>query len=132
MALWASIGLVVAGGAVSSVAADEKRLTGDEIRKLYTGARIYWSGQAYGGPLGVRIYQVDFKPGGALEGLVGVDQYVGGRETGTWWVAGDTLCVKWTKWFQGRQGCFGVTFDGEKSRWYRFDGKRVGEVKVAR
>ena len=132
MGLEVSISLVAMVLAIHSAAAEEKRLTGGEIRNLYTGARVYWPGQAYGYSLGQRIYQVDFKPGGALEGLMGVDQYVGSKETGTWWIAGDTLCIKWTKWFKGRQGCVGVTFDGEKSGWYRPDGQRVREVKLVR
>ena len=132
--------VLVAGALAIQPAANagEKRLTGDEIKSLFTGARIYWPKPSLDyWSTTPPIVQVDFKPGGIVEGLVGVGTTSGadvtyGQESGTWWVSGDMFCWQWNSWWEGRRGCFSISFDGEKARWYRGDGELAGEAKLAR
>ncbi len=93
--------------------AGEQKLTGAEIKAAYSGAKITFTG-----PEGTlfTVWKADgTMTGNTKSGFAG--------DNGKWWVKGDKLCRKWTFWIAGKkEGCFGVTLDGAKIKWWRADG----------
>ncbi|MDX1575378.1 MAG: tetratricopeptide repeat protein, partial [Kiloniellales bacterium] len=102
----------------------EGHMTGEQIRAAV-------SGQTYVDTLPAHYAGTTmiFEPTGALVGFpqVGspVEQF--GRDEGNWWVDGDRFCRKWTRWQNGRTGCFSFVRDGEAIKWIN----RYGEFHSA-
>lgn len=120
---------VVAG---SPATAEAKKLSGEEIKTAFAGSRLYIELK---GRFTLRttapILQMDFKPGGILEGIATIDQHVIQKDIGQWRVAGDTLCRKWSRWGNGKEECFGIELDGDRAFWHRPDGT-VERTQLAR
>lgn len=110
-------------------AAGAQNLSGNEIKQLVSGQRIYLST-----PFGVElplVYQTNGAVVGNISGI-SVARMLTPRETGKWWVQGNVLCQKWPTWYSGRQFCFALRRIGPgQFSWLRDDGKsgtaRIGE-----
>ena len=104
-------------------------LTGQEIRSLIAGKRIYLA-TPFGGEFPL-LYKADGSVDGSGE-AIGLGRYIRPTDSGRWWIAGDRLCQQWTSWYDGRQFCFTLR-EGKGSRllWTRDDGlsgrARVGD-----
>ena len=44
------------------------------------------------------------------------------KDQGKWWVKGNRLCQKWTRWLDSAENCIRIKIDGEKLTWRRDDG----------
>lgn len=107
--------------------ASSQLLSGKEIKSTVAGKRIYLAV-----PLGGEL-PLHYKSNGRVDGsgeAVGLGRYLAPKDSGRWWVAGNSLCQKWQKWYDGRQFCFTLEKVGpEKLRWRRDDG-RSGVARI--
>jgi hypothetical protein len=53
------------------------------------------------------------------------------QDHGTWWVEGDHVCQRWSKWLDGRSLCFSFTTDGRIVHWRSTDGQQGTAVIAA-
>lgn len=53
------------------------------------------------------------------------------QDHGTWWVEGDHVCQRWSKWLDGRSLCFSFTMDGRNVHWRSSDGHEGTAVIAA-
>lgn len=51
-------------------------------------------------------------------------------DLGRWWVAGDQLCHKWIRWFNGEPQCMRLSREGSTIRWRSQDGN-TGTAAIA-
>lgn len=87
-------------------------LSGAEVREAYSGHRYY--GETPSG----NVFILDYHEDGSMRGVAPRDV-----DNGEWWVDGDQLCRKWTRWQERKpEECFYVVRDGSNMRWYRNDG----------
>lgn len=96
-------------------------LSGDEIRRLVTGKRIYLAT-----PLGGEI-PLYYAPDGTVDGsgeAVGLGRWLKPTDRGRWSVDGNRLCQQWQTWYNGERMCFTLTSAGEgRVRWVRDNGE---------
>jgi hypothetical protein len=124
-----TIGLAALALLAGPAEAEMKKLTGVEIKTAFSGARAYSTVE------GGRIFQVDYKPDGTIEGLLEgrVNARQGGRsDTGKWWVDGDTLCRKWSSFGEGKEDCASVALNGTDFSMYRKDGALLISGKLSK
>lgn len=113
---------VLAGMAIlaASAASASEKLSGDELKRTVSGKGIYLA-TPFGGE-----FPLNYRANGVVDGsgkAVGLGKYMQPTDSGTWWVDGERLCQKWKSWYDGKQFCFTVTSNGEKSiGWKRDDG----------
>lgn len=50
---------------------------------------------------------VVMKPNGTVSGTTANE-----KDSGTWKLSGNRLCIAWTKWLNGKNRCSGLTTDG--------------------
>ena len=70
-------------------------------------------------------YEEDFLPGGTVQGRSVSSQDFTTRlfDTGRWEIIGNSMCITWNNWKDGRQNCFGVIYDpGARSYRYAANG----------
>ena len=97
-------GLLILAGAPRSFVGQDA-LTGAEITQHFSGARIY-------GRTGLTDYQVFYRPNGEMVGTS-----PNGRDSGRWWVKGNTLCRKRKWWWGSMEACFEIAIDGGVAMW---------------
>lgn len=110
----------------TSAAAAPSPLSGEAIRETVSGATV-----EIDTPLGTKLpirYSDDGRMAAEAPGLA----FVLGSpaDSGRWWIAGDRLCHKWTRWFDGDVQCLRLGRDGARYVWQRDDGK-TGTATVA-
>ncbi|MFM1816887.1 MAG: hypothetical protein RLZ98_3582 [Pseudomonadota bacterium] len=70
---------------------------------------------------------IRYRANGTMAGSVGVmlSNYTGSKsDTGKWWITGNRLCQKWSKWLDGRSHCYTMRKVGDKRvSWSRDDGR---------
>ncbi len=127
--------MVVAGFAAAPAMANEgalgasQTLSGDQIRKLVTGKRIYLAT-----PLGGEI-PLFYAPSGTVDGsgeAIGLGRWLKPKDTGRWWVENDRLCQQWTSWYDGARMCFTLTSVGEGRVAWRRDNGESGIARLGR
>ncbi len=96
--------------------AGEKKLTGDEIKAAFSGAKTSIT-------TGLGTFLHVWKADGTMTGEEEQTGYW--QDEGKWWVNSDRFCRQWTYWIGGKAECFGVTLDGELVKWWRADGSQV-------
>ncbi len=103
-------------------AAEAKPLSGEEIRQLVTGKRIYLST-----PLGGEL-PLYYQPNGSVNGsgeAIGLGRFFAPRDSGRWFITGNRLCQQFEKWYDGQRLCFTVTDLGNnRIRWVRDNGEQ--------
>ena len=87
-------------------------LAGQRLKDFAEGATLEgkWAGKDFAHYYGV---------GGGAWARSGGEK----AETGSWRIAGDRLCVKWTQSMGGKESCYAVLRKGDEVRGYDADGK---------
>jgi hypothetical protein len=100
-------------------------LSGQEIGNLLAGATIELDT-----PTGTKL-PVRYGRDGKLSGDAGdLAWYLGSAtDRGRWWVAGDELCHKWSRWFSSETQCLRLRKEGRVIRWRKQDGN-AGTAKI--
>lgn len=94
--------LIAALAATSPVAADEKKLTTDEIKQAFDGNSIH-------GMWGDTEYYSYFDPSGFTDYAT-----KGGTDRGHWRAAHDQYCSKWQ---MSGESCYDILRDGDRIIW---------------
>jgi hypothetical protein len=104
--------------AAAPAAAEPVSLSSGAIRDTVTGSVLELDT-----PLGTKI-SVHFSKDGRLLGEAGaLAFYLGSTsDRGRWWIAGDQLCHKWTRWFDAEAHCLRLRKDGARLLWRQDDG----------
>jgi hypothetical protein len=106
-----------------------EKMTAADLRKEIIGKRIYLAT-----PLGGEL-PLFYRRGGKVDGsgeAIGLGRYLAPKDTGRWWISGDSLCQKWQEWYDGKTQCFVITRAGGKNiRWKRNDGLS-GTARIGR
>ena len=104
--------------AATMVVAQSAGLSGQQINDLIAGATI-----EIDTPAGTKL-PVRYTREGRLFGEArDLAWYLGSAEDiGRWWVAGDQLCHKWTRWFNAEPQCMRLSNEGRAIRWRSQDG----------
>jgi hypothetical protein len=91
-----------------------RKLSGDEVMKLVSDGKIE-------GDNGKFIFTNWLKPDGTLAGescYSGTGCREQGRDSGTWRISGDALCLKFQRWGDGRETCRDIeALEGNKYRY---------------
>lgn len=107
-------------------ARDEGYMQAGEIRRTIADARILLQF-----PLGE--FPLTYRSDGTVTGdgrKFGLGRFLAPRETGRWWLEGNSLCQQWSTWYEGRVFCFKLQkLDEDTLRWLRDDG-RVGRARI--
>ncbi|MDP3525890.1 MAG: hypothetical protein Q8S27_15040 [Hoeflea sp.] len=107
--------------------ASAEQLAGSELKQFVTGKRVYLA-TPFGGE-----FPLNYKSSGSVTGdgtALGLGRFLAPKETGRWWVQGETLCQQWPSWYDGKPSCFRITKTGERSlTWQRDDG-RSGKARI--
>jgi hypothetical protein len=105
--------------AAFSAQAQAGPLSGEEIKNLIGGKRVYLST-----PLRIEL-PLYYKSNGTVVGNISGFSFARlftPKESGRWWIQGSRLCQKWPTWYKGRQFCFTISKIGEtKISWTRED-----------
>ena len=73
----------------------------------------------------VHYNTIAYSADGGMSGVAGHrDEY---RDTGTWWVDGDTFCRQYTAWLDGKAACFSVSLDGDAIEFHEPSGMFVSD-----
>jgi hypothetical protein len=103
----------------ASVGAHAGPLSGEEIKSLIGGKRVYLST-----PLRIELplyYKSDGTVVGNISGFSMASMFTP-KEAGRWWIEGARLCQKWPTWYKGKQFCFTISKLGDaKIAWTRDD-----------
>jgi hypothetical protein len=103
----------------ASVQAQAGPLSGEEIRTLIGGKRVYLST-----PLRIELplyYKSDGTVVGNISGFSMASMFAP-KEAGRWWIEGARLCQKWPTWYKGKQFCFTISKVGDtRIAWTRDD-----------
>lgn len=88
-------------------------LTSSELQRLAPGRYV------------VTLYNavsmtVTMKPNGTVLGSAEA-----GRDTGTWTLSGNKLCIAWHKWLGGHARCSGLVSDGRQYHGNGFTFRRI-------
>lgn len=75
-------------------------------------------------PMGFKL-PIQHADDGSMSGEAGgLSFYLGSAtDTGRWWIAGDRLCYRWTRWFKSEARCMKVRRDGSRIEWEKEDGE---------
>lgn len=106
---------------VSTVQADGKKLSGDGIKALLSGASVSGT-TSKGAP-----YRVMYNADGTVS--LATEYF---SDTGTWRIKGDTYCAKWKTIRRGNEACFSMVSHGDVDyHFINVDGKgRTQDGKV--
>lgn len=112
----------------TSSASEARKLSGEELKALVTGRIVYLSA-----PLGGE-FPLNYQPNGTVTGdgqSVGLGRFFAARETGRWFIRGETLCQQFPTWYRGERLCFTVQDLGNRRiRWIRDNGE-TGVARIA-
>jgi hypothetical protein len=88
-------------------------IKGSEITSLVSGALVKLDT-----PLGKKI-PIQYLADGRISGNAGeLASYLGSpSDHGRWWVSGNELCHKWSKWFSGELQCLRLSKQGDRIHW---------------
>ena len=113
---------------IASAAAEGRKLSGDEIRSVVSGATVYATS--------VKGYAIMEKMN--TDGSTSATAGVSWSDTGVWSIEGDTWCLQWKKIRKGKKGCFELfQIDDENFRLIgpigaREDTRHRPEIKIYR
>lgn len=117
--LWAATAMTVTW-------AQSPGLSGQQISDLVAGTTVEIDTPA-GTKLPIRYAQEGRLSGEARD----LAWFLGSpADLGRWWVAGDQLCHKWIRWFNGEPQCIRLSKEGSTIRWRSQDGN-TGTAAIA-
>ena len=120
--------LVTAGALTIAVASERSVLKGDEIREIVAANRIYLAT-----PLGGEM-PLNYRAGGKVDGsgeAIGLGRFFRPKDSGRWWIAGDSLCQQWQTWYDGARMCFTLQRVGANGLIWRRDNGESGKARFA-
>jgi Peptidase M15/Bacterial SH3 domain len=114
------------GSAATMAWAQSPGLSGQQITDLVAGTTV-----EIDTPTGTKL-PVRYTAEGRLAGEARDLAWFLGSPTdlGRWWVAGDQLCHKWIRWFNGEPQCMRLAKEGSTIRWRSQDGN-TGTAAIA-
>lgn len=121
------VGLSTMVGAPVWVHASGEALSGDAIKSMVNGKRIYLKV-----PLGGE-FPLFYQSNGQVTGdgsALGLGKYFAPKETGKWFVRGDQLCQQFPTWYNGKVSCFSLRKTGETSLSWRRDDGYSGRARI--
>jgi hypothetical protein len=124
-----SLFAMIAGAAIclAPVSTSAEQLTGSDLKNFVNGKRIYLA-TPFGGE-----FPLNYKRSGIVTGdgtALGLGKFLAPKETGRWWVKGETLCQQWPTWYDGEPSCFRIRKTGDRTlTWVRQDG-RSGKARI--
>ena len=101
---------------------EREPLSGEEIRSLIIGNSITGTPQSQG------PFTMYVPAEGEMRGLRGHNY----RDSGTWRVTENEICVKWRKWWAAAERCWQVFVDGDKVSWIRADGRLSDSARLVK
>jgi hypothetical protein len=127
LARTAVLAAACAGLLASPAFADQ--MTGRDLKREIIGKRIYLAT-----PLGGEL-PLFYARSGRVDGsgeAIGLGRFLAPKDSGRWWIRGNSLCQKWQEWYDGKTQCFVITRAGsDQIRWKRNDGL-AGTARVGR
>ena len=113
--------------AFAGAASAQSGMAGGELERFVAGKTVVLATPAGNLPIS---YRANGSMSGRLQGLA----VLTGRssDTGSWWVAGDRVCQRWSSWLSGQTYCFTVRTDGRIVHWRGNDGKSGQATIVSR
>jgi hypothetical protein len=116
----AALVLSATSGFTGEAQAKSVSLTGDQLRQAVSGKTVYLNISGFELP-------IRYSAGGVMSGSMGIVAAAlargdGASDHGTWWIADDQLCQRWTSWMDGKSYCYKLTQTGSSVRWMRDDG----------
>jgi hypothetical protein len=102
----------------ASALADVRPIKGETIKSLISGGTVILDT-----PIGATL-PLNFAPDGTVSGSsVMLAFYLGSTtDRGRWWIDGNKLCTKFTRWFDREQSCLTIRPEGRKFAWTKDDG----------
>lgn len=124
--VYALFALALMGGVSAAAAQEGTLLAGETLRAAVAGRIVYFGTLA--GELPIRYW-----PNGTMAARSShLAQFTGSEsDTGTWWVAREKLCQRWSTWLDGKAFCYTLRREGVTVFWIRSDG-RTGTATIAR
>lgn len=124
MKWYLALGLV---GMMLAPTAHATSLTSEDIRTDIIGRRIYLAA-----PLGGE-FPLNYRRSGVVDGdgeALGLGRFIQPKDSGRWWIDGQRLCQKFTKWYDGTPMCFELTrVDAKRLEWRRDNGE-TGTARI--
>jgi hypothetical protein len=122
-----AVALGAAAGFAAQAQAKSVSLAGDQLRQAVSGKTVYLNISGFELP-------IRYAAGGTMSGSLSViaAAFAGGEspsDRGSWWIANDQLCQRWTSWMDGKSYCYKLTQSGSSVRWVRNDG-RSGTARI--
>ncbi len=123
----AALALGASAGLSGEAQARTISLAGDQLRQAVSGKTVYLNISGFQLP-------IRYAAGGTMSGSLGVVAAAlargdGASDHGSWWIANDQLCQRWTSWMDGKSYCYTLTQSGSSVRWVRNDG-RSGTARI--
>lgn len=120
MVRFVSIGIATSAALSCAMAGEDAALSDSDLRKAIAGRTVMLST-----PIG--SLPINYRRNGTMFGAVSIllSNYTGSKkDTGRWWVSGNQLCQKWSKWLDGQSFCYTMRKVGStKVVWNRNDGR---------
>lgn len=112
-------GLAASFSASKAVAGEPVPLVNDSLKTLVPGTRI-----ALDTPLGM-VVAIHFAADGLVSGEANeLASYLGAkRDRGRWRIDGDTVCIKWFRWFDAEERCITMQQQDDRIFWQGPEGK---------
>ena len=102
-----------------SASSEPRPIKGETIKSLISGGTIHLDT-----PLGTTL-PLNFMPDGSVNGSSVVLAFYLGSTTdrGQWWIDGNKLCTKFTRWFDREKSCLTIRPEGRKYAWTKDNGE---------
>ena len=115
-----ALALSATSGFTGEAQAKSVSLSGDQLRQAVSGKTVYLNISGFELP-------IRYSASGTMSGSMGIVAAAlargdGASDHGTWWIADDQLCQRWTSWMDGKSYCYKLTRDGATVHWTRNDG----------
>jgi hypothetical protein len=109
---------IVLAGSVASAAAQTRPVKGETIKALISGGTIQLDT-----PIGATL-PLNFAPDGTVTGSSAVLAFYLGstKDHGRWWISGNKLCTKFSRWFDREESCLLIRPEGRKFAWTKDNG----------
>lgn len=110
--------LFVFGLSAATAFAETRPIRGEIIKSMISGGTIQLDT-----PIGAKL-PLSFAADGTVTGTSIVLAFYLGSTTdhGRWWISGNKLCTKFSRWFDREQSCLVIRPDGFKFAWTKDDG----------
>ncbi len=110
--------VVAAVAAAGPALAETRPIKGETIKSLISGGTVELDT-----PIGATLPLTFAADGTVIGRTTLLSFYLGSTsDRGRWWISGNSLCMKWNRWFDAKQSCLLIRPEGRKFAWTRDDG----------